>query len=217
MIFIGDVHGKFDMLEVNLRNFRASTFIQVGDFGLGFGQDDSKILENLNRALKLNNNKMYIIRGNHDNPEVFKSLQDVNPYNHLIFPKECSVHTIEGRDVFFCGGATSIDKNRRTKNLDWWENESLDISNLGNVGKFDICVTHTCHHEIPLNMTFMLSDDIKKYVDDFEQKQIREIKRIVEMNGCKDWVFGHFHQYLNCYHRNVRYVCVPELNFFEIV
>lgn len=217
MIFIGDVHGQFSELEKKLRGFTATTFIQVGDFGLGYYENEKEILEQLEYALKINNNKMYVIRGNHDNPNTFKKLQNENPYKHLIFPKECSVHEIENKKVFFCGGAGSINKADLKKDIDWWEDEKINIKDLKYSGKFDVCITHSCHHEIPIIMNFSLSDELKKYIENVEQRHLRDIQRVVEMNGCKAWFFGHYHNYLNTIYNNVKYVCVAPLELFEYI
>ena len=63
MIFIGDIHGNFKkffdiLVETEYQN---ETFIQVGDFGLGFRSVESEIslLFPINDWLRDNNNFMY--------------------------------------------------------------------------------------------------------------------------------------------------------------
>ena len=60
IIFIGDVHGEFNELSNKLANtnVKNSTFIQVGDFGLGFMKMKNEIsqLNILNNRLKDANN-----------------------------------------------------------------------------------------------------------------------------------------------------------------
>ena len=75
MIFIGDIHGQFQIFLDLLKSkkYQSKTLIQVGDFGVGFYPLDQEYnsLNKINSYLVKNNNFLYVIRGNHDNPKYF--------------------------------------------------------------------------------------------------------------------------------------------------
>ncbi len=100
IIFIGDVHGEFKELTVKLArsNVRESHFIQVGDFGLGFKKKEAESdeLEALNSFLIKENNHLYVIRGNHDNPKYFKASSG---FSNITFLADYSLIELEGQTI----------------------------------------------------------------------------------------------------------------------
>ena len=101
MRFIGDIHGDFDAYLNIIETADAS--VQCGDFGIGFGEVAP--LVGMNHRF---------IRGNHDNPDMCKTMSNWIPDG-----------TIEGH-VMYCGGAWSIDQEWRTPGVSWWYNEELN-------------------------------------------------------------------------------------------
>ena len=111
---IGDIHGHFyDYQAHSIEDFDGPT-VQIGDFGIGFGQSDywHESINNFHA-----DGRHRFIRGNHDNPTVCK--QDMTGY--------IADGTVED-DVMFIGGAWSIDNPvappgwyRRTAGYDWWD------------------------------------------------------------------------------------------------
>lgn len=107
---IGDIHGMVnDYKSFSIGDFDGPT-IQLGDFGIGFGQSDYWH-ESLNDFHA--NGKHRFIRGNHDNPDVCKTMTGW-----------IRDGTIEN-DVMFIGGAWSIDWAYRREGIDWWRDEEL--------------------------------------------------------------------------------------------
>ena len=71
--FIGDTHFQNEDLNNKLQSYNNTTFIHVGDFNIGCKSfyEEEKWLKILNDTLISINSTMYIIRGNHDDPNYF--------------------------------------------------------------------------------------------------------------------------------------------------
>jgi len=71
MVLIGDLHGGYPELLNKIKKYKLenTSFIQVGDWGLGFQRRelDIKALVQIDSFLREQANRLYIIRGNHDN------------------------------------------------------------------------------------------------------------------------------------------------------
>ena len=154
IIFIGDVHGEFKELSNKLANtnVKNSTFIQVGDFGLGFKRKENEAAElnTLNKRLKDLNNEMYVIRGNHDDPSYFTSNRS---YSNILFLEDYTLLKVEGKNILLVGGAISIDRSWRVLNNSYWLEEvfvydKIKLENaLRNFDRVDIVVTHNAPNE----------------------------------------------------------------------
>jgi metallophosphoesterase superfamily enzyme len=98
MRFIGDIHGNFNGLITKLtqRRIRNENLIQVGDFGLGFRRekDDLLFMDKLNESLIKKGNRLFVIRGNHDNPKFFDGAIQMS--NLQLLP-DYSVLNLEGK------------------------------------------------------------------------------------------------------------------------
>lgn len=72
---LGDIHGYFPILQQYTREYdlKDTHFILAGDCGVGFKtfKDDVNVYDYFNKMLKLNNNHLYLVRGNHDMPAYF--------------------------------------------------------------------------------------------------------------------------------------------------
>ena len=75
-VALGDTHG-YHGIDYLCRMARLSgaDIYHVGDFGVGFISQEQtlKNLEDLDKKLKARDNKLFINRGNHDNPIYWKS------------------------------------------------------------------------------------------------------------------------------------------------
>ena len=98
LTFLGDVHGKFN--QIPYHQLGTGLTVCVGDLGIGFPNQDPPVIPAHFR----------FIRGNHDNPEVCR--QHPNYLGEYGF--------LQNPDLFFVGGADSIDKSHRTPGGDWW-------------------------------------------------------------------------------------------------
>lgn len=217
MYFIGDTHGVRPIFEIIDRHkLEGENLIHIGDLGLGF-QDinrDLKNLELLEEALDETSNTLYVIRGNHDNPIFWNGDLRLPKYHNIKFIKDHTWHTIEGKIVYFAGGATSIDRSIRMSEYPptWWKGEKFiyddkDVNKaLSFVKNIDIVVTHSAPH-----FAFPQNDyvEIVNHYCDIESKHGRDLRNELRNERAdhsslfqkmrdfgfipSHWIYGHFH------------------------
>lgn len=193
MRFIGDVHGKFFSYKMVATNDGCTDSIQVGDFGLGFGEDAPSMPPGHK-----------FIRGNHDDPSLCKT----NP-NWIA---DATSH----KDVFCLGGAESIDRKFRTHGVNWWPDEQLSLPDLGKaVHTFEVCkpkyvVTHDCPMEVMHELFPHTQKDATSSLTQFALQGMLEVHKPLL------WVFGHHHEFRNKTIKGVEFVCLPELWHVDI-
>lgn len=223
MKLVGDTHGLSALKNIiNSKNITGENIIHVGDFGLGFRDliSDMKSLIDLNDFLSCNGNKLYVIRGNHDNPIFWQPgrLKMPKLYSIDLVP-DYGVRLIEDKIILFIGGAISIDRLARIGDYDWWPDEEFiydeyiletAINKIKSLGKtLDIVVTHTAPDSCyPRGTNNQL---VQNYINleathgfmgrNLEQELIEERLKLTTLKydlidaGLipKQWFFGHFH------------------------
>ena len=115
--------------------------------------------------------------------------------NKVIHLMRGQIYTINNRKIFTFGGALSIDKEYRVKNVTWWEEEipnndevKAANNNLAKCNyKVDYILTHTCPSDLiyeilPRNSTIYY-DPTNKILDKF-----------YETVDYTHWYFGHWHE-----------------------
>lgn len=215
---IGDVHGNWNTMvkDIESRDIRDTTVIQLGDFGVGFIEQhqERKNLEAVNERLKASNIMMYVIRGNHDKPDYFNGDWE---FSNLKLVKDYTVITVDGDDILLVGGAISIDRKPRLAEMMeyakynvsrelYWHDEHfvLDKKLASKVKGCRYVVTHTspdfCWPDNKFGFGqlvehfIMLGD--KKLRDELpaERKNLTELYNILKENNVIDkWFYGHFH------------------------
>lgn len=213
MIAIGDVHGKIDTLAKKLYTFDNEIFIQVGDFGIGFLED--YYIRRLDDSLVPNNNKLYIIRGNHDDPSYFKHPPK---YKQIELLKDYSVITDkDGREILCIGGGVSIDRTHRTKDISWWEDESMFYKKTKK--KFDILITHvpqkTIFKSLLIPGLFDYYFKIDKNLLEDTNKEEEILKKIEKDINFKLTISGHLHFSKTIVQNDKTYKVLEELEFFK--
>ena len=104
-----------------------------------------------------------------------------------------SEYTINGKRFLVIGGALSIDKEYRTPEVSWWEEELLTKGEQDNVldiiekdNKFDFVLTHTCPKWLISEFTYGYNPKIYDPTSQF----LEHIENRIEFD---EWHFGHFH------------------------
>lgn len=225
MIIIGDTHGikpVFDIIDKS--NITDSNIIHVGDLGLGFQPKkwDVANLYIIEEMLNDTKNKLYVVRGNHDNPEFWDQSKIFNKeLKRLKLVEDYSLLEIEDRNVFFCGGATSIDRCQRKREdpPTWWEYEefNLIVRHINNLDKrlIDTVITHNspafCYpHESVIShlVTSWARKEIRldgtDLIHDLKTERVRltllykylktHNERILPRYRIQNWFYGHFHK-----------------------
>lgn len=200
MIFIGDIHGAWKYYRELISNITHTPTIQVGDFGMGFpGMIDPPKVEG----------NHWFIRGNHDSPEVCR--RHPNYLGDYGFRQEW--------DMFFVGGADSIDKHMRVEGVSWWRDEELEygtfmdkIIPLYEASKPRIVVTHTCPMSILYDVIPVWANDRGRGAGKTE----RALQAMLEIHQPDLWVFGHWHRHVETRRMGCKFVCVNSLQLIEI-
>lgn len=214
LLFLGDIHGNFNLVDYLLkqRDLKDTIIIQVGDFGVGFKpKQERHVLKILSLRLARNNNVMYAIRGNHDDPAFFT--------NEWIGENICLVDdwtilelNIDGeyQRIFCFGGAISIDRldrkkfEEKWKTKEWWPDEIAKFNDelVGQVKDIDIIVTHTAPEWCE---PYMFNGLVYKYAAEdlhllenlqHERRQMSYMFDVIYDNNrdtLKKHYYGHFH------------------------
>lgn len=222
-IVIGDTHGNHKLIihRVKSLHLEGETLFHVGDFGVGFAKTEHEDIERmaeLNKILKKHNCHLYVIRGNHDNPEFFKGNHD---YSNLHLLPDYSVIEVNGEKVLMVGGAISVDRRPRKDDMQkyramgsdystYWYDEGfvLDKDKLESISDINYVITHSCPKFVfPINdqsnavdshgpfvqrfawNDYGLKDDLNK-----ERNDLTEMWEMLNKNNyIKKWFYGHFH------------------------
>jgi hypothetical protein len=203
---IGDIHGQW-LNYLNLvhdpRN-RATQSIQVGDFGLGFGEREEH-KEYVREEMQKNGSHRFI-RGNHDNPELCKE--------HSQFIKDGS---FEG-STMFVGGARSSDQHHRIEGVSWWPEEELSHDELSVViadyemKKPKVLITHDCPDSVARHLFSFYTDS----VNESRTRQAFDVMFHHVGHRPDLWVFGHWHESKRVNIMGTEFICLGIDETFDI-
>ena len=219
MYFIGDTHGMRPVFSIVDRfKIEKSNLIHVGDFGLGFVSimQDVKNLEVIDEMLIDTQNKLFVVRGNHDNPIFWDKSKGLNlPKLHNIhLVDDYSVLDIENKKILCVGGGISIDRQIRKDDRpypSWWKDEEFQWHPgkfnrvVNNHNTMDIIVTHSapsaCYPrgvDAPIvndwhNVELQHGNNLKGELQ-MERKKIDMLKdAVLKAYKPTNWFYGHFH------------------------
>lgn len=205
LLFLGDIHHEFREIGFYIKErykIENADIIQVGDFGAGFYKINyyNTELKRLNEILKKLNNKMYVIRGNHDDPSFFDGSWKLS--NLELIPDN-TVLELEDESIFCLGGAVSVDRIRRIKDGHdgYWENEKIapDWEKIKKLRGLTGIVAHSCPDFAPpirkSNIEFALKNDSSLLADLNEERDTltKVFHELALTNNLSFWCYGHFH------------------------
>lgn len=232
----GDCHGKFTLLLYKIKESKManSAIILAGDVGIGFEKPEyyKHIYNKMKKVLKLQNIHIYMLRGNHDDPDYFDG-EKINFSNFIAIPDYSVISFIDSdkikRNILCIGGATSIDRMWR-KTQKWalkgyWENEfpvycpeKLNKIKEDNIS-IQAVVTHTSPDFAPLEdkngISGYLDNDKDLLSDIIEERNVltRIYNHVVNQDNhpIETWVYGHFHEHHTYYSKEqVKFVMLDE-------
>lgn len=225
MIYIGDCHGKTPQFTWMLKHgmkpeYRNKQYFQLGDMGLGF------------RGVHLEHlDQLQFIRGNHDDPAICKV--------HPCYAGEYGY--IPEEELFFLGGAWSIDAKWRTEGISWWRDEEQSIEELNKAHQLYLEVKPriVATHEAPTvaaltmlnNLMIPLSKDdsatsvvkgeeysyYKAKLGCVNTRTSQALQQMFEAHKPEHWVFGHYHVEKDFEVEGTQFHCLPELMAKEFV
>ncbi len=207
MVLIGDIHGTFRTVSDEIKNGSEKHIIQVGDFGLGFNNEQRDMLNmtQLDNLLSAHFKTLYVVRGNHDDPKYWDGRWE-KKWANIDFVPDYGVRVIEGKYVLFIGGAVSIDRRQRAIGVDHWHGVEFDYDedkmiNILDENNIDIVVTHTspdfCFPRGFNDLVHRFAALDPELLADLNTERIL-VGRIYDLIKAKctpeAWVYGHFHQ-----------------------
>jgi len=190
MIYVGDIHGHFGFMKDFALGNPEKPMIQVGDFGIGFGEPVPELPSNLK-----------FIRGNHDDPELCQA----SPNYLGDFGMQ------DG--IFFAGGADSIDKLHRKRFISWWPNEQLTYSQqMKAMDLYREClprivVTHDCPDSVCTELFQIWQGNSTRSF----------LQELLEIHKPQYWIFGHHHKSRCKVIQGTTFHCLAEFEAKEIL
>lgn len=192
---VGDIHGGFRFLANVAKETPLDVpIIQVGDFGFW---------PQIQRRYVVPENPVYFIDGNHDCiPALHGDVRFGKPvelWPHAVYVPRGTVLELAGKRVLFLGGATSVDRSLRAKDIGlnaWFEDEVLDersveIALENAKGKVDLMVTHTAPRYL-IDKCFGFPRGWNLPVD-WTDPSTERIERVWKALDCPPLVCGHMH------------------------
>lgn len=189
----GDAHGYYGRLIKIGKKYRP--LIVLGDIGFKYGflkQYDSS--------------ETYLLGGNHDN---YKEI--IHQPNYL---GDYGRRKINGIDFFFIRGAYSVDKLQRILDISWWAEEELNWAKCNDciiqyyLEKPNIILSHDCPTSI-LQEMFGYSSILETQTGEL-------LDELLNIHRPKKWIFGHHHRSVNKIIDGTCFICLNELEIFEL-
>jgi len=245
VIVLGDVHRRWEEAAraIDHAGLYGRTIIQVGDFGLGFGDLDRERQQvaALGAALYRRRNRLLIVRGNHDNPALFRTPTELAGGAIRLMP-DYSLETVEERKVLLVGGAISVDRKLRRAGRSYWPDEAfvLDLARLAALDLSDLgaVITHTSPSVAPppldrYNHFIAAAPASSRYraalqrlytrdetlADDVgaERRALDALYRAIRTRtAVPHWIYGHFHHHATAVYEATRFTALGKLQVLEI-
>lgn len=213
----GDLHGDVDIARIKDTAWpigqqltRDDYLVILGDFGLNACRNWQHY-EYAEWFSWLNKQPWttLFLDGNHDNFDWLFSLPTLSMFggkvgranDNIYYLKRGQVYQI-GRSTFFTmGGATSIDRNMRTRGVDWWPEEIPATSDwnegLKNLERYNFKVDNVLAHTMPIEVARKFIHDDCKLPEWmlYESECIVEtaFQHFIENFVFDNWYCGHWH------------------------
>lgn len=240
IVICGDIHREFETLVYNLKinNITDSLIIVAGDCGFGFHKASyyDMLYKRLAPKLRTQENIIFFVRGNHDDPAYFDGKTFVKKHMRCI--ADYTVVSVAGHNILCVGGAISIDREPRLREMElnrilgkdkqpfYWKDEAPvflpdEIKELTQSGiKIDTVVTHTapdfCEKRSKSGLTEWVKLD-PHLLNDIALERLSMTSLYDELieneHPLESWYYGHFH---SSWRSNVARVDFIMLNVLEI-
>ena len=208
MYLTGDTHCDIDIGKLQFWHEakKGDILIILGDFGAVFHPEETQREVNTLPWYETRPYEVAFIDGNHDNYNRLKDYPEENwnggrvrrINSNVVYLQRGQIYLIEDKKVLTIGGASSIDKEQRIKDISWWATELLNkeeedfvLANLDqHEWKVDLVLTHT----IPASlMKYITLPEQHCYIGrepDSVEKFLDHIYKNLEF---KAWYCGHWH------------------------
>lgn len=205
---IGDIHGDYEwyVKTVKKANYKGIYTFQLGDFGIGFGgkgnmEKDEKWLTDSLGFAPMNR----FGPGNHDNPLHCRNSPLCVGYWKWL----------QNMNMFWAGGAYSIDREWRTEYINWWRDEEMSYSTM-------LEAQESYQQNLPGIMTShdgpwsVVCEMYPHYVNDKGSMTGKFLDNLLAIHRPKIWLFGHHHVNTTLEIDGTKFVCVGERQYLDI-
>ena len=225
LAIIGDVHGRFDVLEIALRKAcetqNIDAAVQVGDFG--FSEDRLPARPPFQLPVPL-----YAVCGNHDDHDYLVRACETGAREqwaaaNLFYQARASVVSLGELCIGFIGGALHADRpQRRHGGNVITPDEAGRAAELFETARPDVIVSHSCPAGIGIGMQSPaeMAWGVTEHVllagydpgphHDCGEAQLAWLWRALK-NRPRLWCFGHFHTSRETVIGQTRFLCVPRV------
>ncbi len=203
-VFItGDTHGDwsriYNFVDRMSLNHRDTLIIILGDAGLYWKKDGSDAQEKIDFHEQNYEFQLAFIDGNHENFDLLKQHYSDNGIcaisEHIYWFMRGATFTIDGKSFLCMGGADSVDRFRRIKNISWWEDEKItkeDIAKVDKTQHYDFVLTHAAPQSIVDEYKWklcilLIAEDL---IDHSSQQELEELFKDLDYDK---HYFGHYH------------------------
>lgn len=187
-----------------------SVLIHVGDAGIGMGSREDLIYQlldlfEINETLIKQNQILLVVRGNHDNPAVWRSpdvFAEFHNFSRICFVPDFTRLNLAGENFLFFGGAISIDRSLRQPGLNYYTDEGVDrptreFEDILAAGDFSVVVSHNApvllRHPDFFNPRVYQIESVKESLHQ-EEQILEEMLLKIPADRQRVWVYGHFHK-----------------------
>ena len=198
--FTGDIHGEFNSFNYGITKrygIKNAHVIVAGDIGMGFYKHNYYVdmFKSINKRFEALNIHVYFVRGNHDNPDYFNNTPEDMIFSNVHLVRDYTVLHIEGHNILCVGGAASVDKKFRTKDIDWWEFENVLPYQELNCKNIDIVVTHCAPIFCPpkYERISWMDDELDEKSRGDRLLLAKLYFDLIKNNDVKYWFYGHYH------------------------
>jgi Icc-related predicted phosphoesterase len=191
VVAIGDIHGRFDLLNEFINKRQPDIIIQCGDNAYYWGHDNEG-------KIKPQNTEVYMLPGNHENWDKFESeigrnwKEPVEVEKNIFHCPIGSTLMLNDKKCLFVGGADSTDKSSRYIKLDWWPQEIVSFKDyqyiVRTVDRADIIFSHTCPNYFDMSEA--------EYQDKINDPSRVLLSMVYDSFKPTAWYFGHWHEYI---------------------
>ena len=221
VVVCGDIHGEFETLVYNLKinNITDSLIIVAGDCGFGFHKASyyDMLYKRLAPKLRTQGNIIFFVRGNHDDPAYFDGKIFAKKYMRCV--ADYTVVSVAGHNILCVGGAISIDREPRLREMElnrilrkdkqplYWKDEAPvflpdEIKELTQSGiKIDTVVTHTAPDFCEKRSKSGFTEGAKldpHLLNDIALERLSMTSLYDELiendHILQKWFYGHFHE-----------------------
>lgn len=211
-VLVGDIHGEpisfIEDLEMANKTIEDCDVVFLGDIGLGFyyfsyavmdwrRNNDRETMNILDKWAEENNNDVWVLRGNHDDPKCYTK-RFFSKFKRVNYLKDGEIiNGKNGKTYLVVPGAISVDRIYREEGISYWLDEPIKENRYKRMRKRNIDGVFA--HTGPTPPACFKSDFIKKMkskdpaLEGDIQIERGIVDDIITKFNIKNWYNGHFH------------------------